>query len=165
MPIAQKVSINVCVDGTHADDMRTPRPGIKALRESGFRAPFAELRIDKEAIRLAAKSVGLSNWDRPSEACLSSRIAFGQRIESATLRMIEAAEKIVKKETNARIVRVRTIGSKARVEVDQPSVAAALRKESIIASGLRNIGYSEVEVDPSGYTTGKMLQLFVNANA
>ena len=165
LPIARRLSIDVCIDGTQTDDMDTPRPGIKALRESGFRAPLVELGINKEAVRLAAKSVGLSNWNRPSEACLSSRIAFGQRIDSATLRKIEAAETIVKRETNASIVRVRTIGNKARVEVDLPSVALALSKGSVIASGLRDIGYSEVEIDPSGYTSGKMLQLFVRDNA
>lgn len=165
LPVARKLSIDLCVDGTQTDDMRTPRPGIKALREAGFRAPFVELGINKEAIRIAAKSVGLSNWNRPSEACLSSRIAFGQRIESATLRMIEKAETIVKRVTNARIVRVRTIGDKACVEVDTLSVGVALSKRSIIASRLRDIGYSEVEIDPSGYTSGKMLQLFVHDNA
>ncbi|MGH2638330.1 MAG: ATP-dependent sacrificial sulfur transferase LarE, partial [Rhabdochlamydiaceae bacterium] len=109
-PIAQRLSVKLCVDGTHLDDMRTPRPGIRALREAGFRAPLAELEMGKDAVRAMARYSGLSNWDRPSEACLSSRIAFGQEIDEKTLRRIESAEIIVRSITGARTVRVRTIG-------------------------------------------------------
>jgi uncharacterized protein len=162
--VAEIKSVSVCVDGTHVDDMRVPRPGIKALREAGFRAPFVELSVGKEAIRLAARSVGLSNWNRPSEACLSSRVAFGQSIDLETLQRIEAAERIVKLLTNAEIVRVRTIGKKASVEVDKPSLPTIISKGPSIARALIELGYSEVEIDPSGYSPGKMLELFVKEN-
>jgi pyridinium-3,5-biscarboxylic acid mononucleotide sulfurtransferase len=162
LPIAKRNSVSVCVDGTHVDDIRVPRPGIRALREAGFRAPFADLGIGKDAIRLAARSVGLSNWNRPSEACLSSRVAFGQKIDLETLRRIESAEKIVKQLTNAKIVRVRTIGKRASVEVDRPSLSTTLSKRSKITRALTQLGYSEVEIDLSGYSPGKMLELFVN---
>ncbi len=157
--IAKARKIEVCVDGTHVDDMRSPRPGIKALREAGFRAPFVELNFSKEDVRDIARLAGLSNAERPSEACLSSRIAYGQRIDFTTLRMIEKAERVVRELTNAKLVRVRTIGKRAVVELDRPSIAGALEKSLEIVAALKFIGYLEVEIDPNGYTQGRMLSL------
>lgn len=163
-PIAKKLGVSVCVDGTHCDDLNTPRPGIKALRESGFKAPYVELGIGKETIRAAARYAGLSNWNRPSEACLSSRVAFGQRINLEKLKTIEEAEALVRNETHAKIVRVRTIGDNASVEVDNESLATAKLKRLVIERGLRELGYSEVVIDPEGYSSGKMLQLFIKSD-
>ena len=160
-PICDRLSIEVCVDGTHVDDMKTPRPGIKALREAGFRAPFVELEMGKDAVRSTARFAGLSNWERPNEACLSSRVAFGQRIDMKTLRRIEGAEKAVKSITKARIVRVRTTGTNASIEVDKSTVSLAIEKKGEITKALKNLGYHSVEIDPNGYTSGKMLELFV----
>jgi pyridinium-3,5-biscarboxylic acid mononucleotide sulfurtransferase len=162
-PIVQKLSVEVCVDGTHLDDLGKPRPGVKALREKGFRAPLVELGFGKEAIREMARYSGLSNWNWPSEACLSSRIAYGHSIDLETLDRIEKAEQIVKGITNADIVRVRTIGKDAVVEVDKQSVAVAFRSLNAIDSKLRKLGYEKISIDPEGYVSGKMLELFVSS--
>ncbi len=164
MPIAKRLSVSVCVDGTHVDDMHSPRPGIKALREAGFKAPFVELGLGKESIRAIARFAGLSNWDRASEACLSSRVAFGQRIDLPTLRLIEEAENFVKENTGAKVVRVRTIAKKASVEVDKDSLNVAFSQLTVIENRLKALGYKDVAIDPNGYTTGKMLDLFVKEN-
>ena len=160
-PLADKLSVDVCVDGTHIDDMQAPRPGIKALREGRFRAPLVELQIGKQQVRNMAQMAGLSNWNRPSEACLSSRIAYGQRIDLYTLRKIEEAEIAVRSITSAKIVRVRTIGTKAVIEVDKPSLAKAKEEEELLARRLAALGYEKVEIDNEGYVAGKMLDLFV----
>src|SRR5579875_3268992 len=107
-PIVKELRIDVRVDGTHLDDMSSPRPGIKALREAGFRSPLAELGMRKEDVRRVARLVGLSNSEKPSEACLSSRIAYGQAIDTKTLRMIEDSEEFIRQITSASVVRVRT---------------------------------------------------------
>ena len=164
-PICDKLSIEVCVDGTHVDDMKTPRPGIKALREAGFRAPFVELGMGKEAVRSASRFAGLSNWERPNEACLSSRIAFGQKIDLKTLRRIEDAENAVKSITKARIVRVRTVGRNASVEVDKSNIAIAVQRKAEITQALQSLGYESVEIDHKGYTSGKMLELFIKKDS
>ncbi|MHB1867781.1 MAG: ATP-dependent sacrificial sulfur transferase LarE [Nitrososphaerales archaeon] len=163
-PICDRKSIAVCVDGTHVDDMKTPRPGIKALREARFRAPYVELGMGKDSIRTTAKLAGLSNWERPSEACLSSRVAFGQKIDFETLRRIENAESAVKLITGATIVRVRTIGISANVEVDKSTLSTAFERAEKITQALKDLGYDSVNVDPDGYTSGKMLDLFVKEN-
>jgi len=108
-----------------------------------------------------ARLVGLSNWERPSEACLSSRIAYGQKITLDALNKIEMAERTVKSITFASIVRVRTIGNGAIIEVDKESVPIALEKKQQISSRLREIGFDRVDVDKEGYVSGRMLELFV----
>jgi len=160
-PIAHRLSIDVCVDGTHADDVQNPRPGIKALREGGFRAPFLELRYRKERIRNMAKNSNLSNWDRPSEACLSSRIAYGTEISLARLKKIEAAENFVRSKTNARIVRVRLIDNQGIIEVDKESIDRVIANLELICKKLVEIGFESVEIDRAGYKSGRMLELFV----
>jgi len=159
-PIANRLSIEVCVDGTHVEDMQSPRPGIKALRDSGFRAPLLELEFTMVEIREVARFAGLSNWNRPSEASLSSRIAYEHPIDFNALRRVEAAEREVKTLTGARIVRVRTIGRRAVVEVDRESIASAMSLERSISKSLQDIGYQTVEIDREGYVSGKMLKLF-----
>lgn len=162
MPIVNARGISVWVDGSHLDDMKSPRPGVKALRESGFRAPLVELGFHKEDIREMARYAGLSNAERPSEACLSSRIAYGQKIDEMTLRRIENAEEVVRRVTNARIVRVRTIGNRAIIEVDSDSIQNANDSFEEINSQLKFLGYEYVEIDPDGYRSGRMMDLFVN---
>ncbi len=67
----------VIVDGTNLDDLGDDRPGIKAAREWGVRSPLVEANLSKAEIRSLAKDLGLSNWDKPAAACLSSRIPRG----------------------------------------------------------------------------------------
>jgi pyridinium-3,5-biscarboxylic acid mononucleotide sulfurtransferase len=159
--VAESRKIEVCVDGTHLDDLKSPRPGIKALREAGFRAPLAELRFSKQDVREIARILNLSNSERPSEACLSSRVAYGQTIDFHILRRIEKAEVIVRNLTGAKIVRVRTINQDASVEVDKHSLRITYEKQSEITSALKNLGFGDVRIDPEGYTSGKMLQMYV----
>lgn len=161
-PVALARKIEVCVDGTHVDDMASPRPGVKALREARFRAPYVELGIGKEEIRQMARALGLSNSEKPSEACLSSRIAYGQKISTETLNRIEDSETFIRALTGATIIRVRTIGERAIVELDKEHVEAAIENTERIKSKLIEMGYSSVEIDPNGYKSGRMLELFLN---
>jgi pyridinium-3,5-biscarboxylic acid mononucleotide sulfurtransferase len=164
LPIAKERQISVCVDGTHIDDLKSPRPGVRALRESGFRAPFVESGLGKDRIREIAKMLGLSNWDRPSEACLSSRIAYGQEINEVFLRRIELAELSVREIVGAKVIRVRTIGDRAIIEVGPQSIKKAQASFSEIEMKLKFLGYGAVEIDPKGYSSGRMLELFLQSN-
>jgi len=163
LPVKARLDIEVCVDGTHKDDLQKPRPGVKALRENGFRAPLAELGFGKKDIRGMAFLADLSNWNRPSEACLSSRIAYGDNISLETLERVENAEKIVRALTGASVVRVRTIGDRGVIEVDKDSICRVNEKFGAISEKLKALGYLDVEIDPDGYASGKMLELFVKS--
>jgi uncharacterized protein len=160
-PIVRERNIAVCVDGTHKDDMGAPRPGVKALREAGFRAPYLELRMGKEDIRAIARMARLSNAEKPPEACLSSRVAYGQKIDEITLRRIEKSEEYIRNLIQPGIVRVRTIGNRAIIELDLESIPKAKKFYVLIQETLGSLGYDSVEINPRGYSSGRMFELFL----
>src|SRR6188768_4322400 len=104
------------VDGTNLDDLGDDRPGIKAAREWGVRSPLVEASLSKSDVRALAQTLGLSNWDKPAAACLSSRIPRGTPITIDSLRRVEQAEDILQAE-GFRHIRVREHGDVARIEV------------------------------------------------
>ena len=90
----------------------------------GVRFPLLEAGMGKPQIRAAARTLGLPNWNKPSFACLSSRIPHGTQVTVAALRQIETAEAALKA-LGFTQVRVRHHGDVARIEVDtQKSVTA-----------------------------------------
>jgi uncharacterized protein len=143
------------VDGTNLDDLGDDRPGIKAAREWGVRSPLVEASLSKSDVRALAKTLRLSNWDKPAAACLSSRIPRGTPITIDSLRRVEQAEEILQAE-GFRHVRVREHGEMARIEVgaeefsllNQPDVRAR------ISARLRKAGFRFVCVDLEGYRPG-----------
>src|SRR6185503_11073192 len=102
------------VDGTNLDDLGDDRPGIKAAQEWGVRSPLVEAELSKSDVRALAQALGLSNWDKPAAACLSSRIPRGTPITIDSLRRVEQAEEILQAE-GFRHVRVREHGEVARI--------------------------------------------------
>lgn len=143
------------VDGTNLDDLNDDRPGIKAARQWKVRSPLVEAGFSKADVRDAARSLGLSTWDKPAAACLSSRIPRGIPITLGKLRRVEAAETVLQEE-GFRQVRVRDHGDIARIEVGREEVARLnqpdLREK--VSARLRKIGFHFVCVDLEGYKTG-----------
>lgn len=141
--------------GTNADDARDPfRPGDKALQERGAWQPFVELGMTKADVRALARELGLPVADKPSMACLSSRIPYGEPIDIAKLTRIGRAEAAVRALGFAQ-VRVRTYeGIVARVETED--AARALRMAPVIEDALRALGYARIDIDRRGYRTGAM---------
>lgn len=140
------------LDGIHLDDLGDDRPGIRAMDAAGFFHPLLWARWTKTEVRREALARGLPNWDRPSEACLASRIAHGQPISVALLRSVERAEAVLA-DHGFRRVRVRVDGPAARIEVD-PSEVPRLEAEPLvreIRARLRELGFASVSVDPRGY--------------
>ena len=104
------------LDGTNLDDLGDDRPGIKAAREWKVRSPLVEASLTKADVRAIAQSLGLSSWDKPAAACLSSRIPRGIPITMEKLRRVEQAEAVFQAE-GFRQVRVRDHGEMARIEI------------------------------------------------
>lgn len=152
--IATSEDYDVIVDGTHSDDLGQWRPGIQALREYGIRSPLLEVGMSKADVRLAAQEAKLQVQDRPSNACLASRIPWGQRIDAEMLTRIEMAERYVRRVIPSGPLRVRHTHGRARIEVDK--VHLPLLQDSIddIHHTLEQLGFAGVEVDPAGYHTG-----------
>ncbi|HEU4604687.1 MAG TPA: ATP-dependent sacrificial sulfur transferase LarE [Nitrososphaera sp.] len=158
---AKKAGISLVVDGTNADDLTDYRPGIRALRENGVRSPMVELGITKAEIREIAKHFGLSIYDKPSNACLASRIPAGSKVTYEKLQRIESAEIIVKTIFGVRQVRVRDHGELARVEVGKDELQRMfdVDKLALLDRKLREVGFKFVSVDAAGYRTGKLVMI------
>jgi len=161
---ASSFDIEVIVDGTQSDDMGDYRPGIDALHGNGIRSPLLETHFTKKMVRATAKSIGISIYDKPSNSCLASRIPWGQRVTAEKLARIEMGEKIIKQKTGLKQVRVRDIDGNARIEVefDKIDVLTEESNKSEIFSKLKMIGFSNVEIDPEGYSSGKLNLIFEN---
>jgi pyridinium-3,5-biscarboxylic acid mononucleotide sulfurtransferase len=140
------------LDGVHLDDLTDDRPGLRAMDEAGFDHPLLWARWRKADVRGAARALGLPNWDRPSDACLASRVAHGDSISSALLARIESGEAWLH-DRGFRRVRVRTRGGGARIVVD-PGEVARLTEEPLASEArraLEALGFHPVEIDPRGY--------------
>lgn len=142
----------VC-DGTNASDPGPDRPGLAAIRERGIESPLLSAGATKDEVRRLARALGLSAWDRPANACLSSRIPHGQLVTLGKLRRIEAAEGILTAE-GFRVVRVRHDRGSARVEVGAEEVVRLAASWPELAPRLVELGFARVEYDPEGYRQG-----------
>jgi uncharacterized protein len=142
----------VC-DGTNASDPGPDRPGLRAVRERGICSPLLERGIGKADARAMALALGLSVWDRPANACLSSRIPHGQLVTLGKLRRIEAAEALVAA-AGFRVVRVRADQEEARVEVEAAEVGRLAALWETLVPRLRALGFAGATLDPGGYRRG-----------
>ncbi len=153
------------IEGSNADDLGDVRPGLKAARELGILSPYLELGIGKELIRRLARERGLPNWDRPSSACLSSRIPFGVEITTERLQRIARSEEAIR-ELGFSQVRVRDHDRLARIEVGPGELETLLldaATRATVVAACRDAGYTYVTVDLQGYRTGAMNETLTSA--
>jgi uncharacterized protein len=143
------------IDGTNYDDRGDVRPGRTAAKEYGVRSPLLEAGITKEEIREAGREFGLPNWDKPSKACLSSRIPYGSRVTIAALAQIESAEEVLAG-LGIRQVRVRHHDRTARIEVEEGDFQKLLENRREVVRRLRELGYTYVSLDLAGYSMGSL---------
>jgi pyridinium-3,5-biscarboxylic acid mononucleotide sulfurtransferase len=143
-------SIDTYLDGIQLDDLGDDRPGVRAMNEHGFQHPLLDAGWTKAEVRSFARSSGLPVWDRPSNACLASRIAHGQPISTSLLEQVARAEEWISSRGYRR-VRVRVSGAHARVEVDPEDVPDLLAEALPLREALATLGFSSVEIDPNGY--------------
>ena len=156
---AQKYGVDLIVDGTNVGDLNDYRPGIMALRKNGIRSPFIEVGLDKSQIRAIALKYGLSVYNKPSNACLASRIPRGISVTHDKLHRIEKSEIIVKKRAAVEQVRVRDHGDIARIEVAPMELPKLFDVDKLakIDVELRNLGFKYVTVDIRGYRSGNLV--------
>ncbi|HEX3554727.1 MAG TPA: ATP-dependent sacrificial sulfur transferase LarE [Thermoanaerobaculia bacterium] len=151
--LAAEQGYAVVCDGTNASDPGPDRPGLRAVQESGVYSPLLAHGVDKAATREIARFLGLSAWDRPANACLSSRIPHGQLVTLGKLRRVEAAEELLAA-AGFRVVRVRHDQGGARVEVGPGEVACLAAIWDELAPRLLSLGFERAAFDPQGYRRG-----------
>src|SRR5438309_791737 len=154
-PVQHELGLQYIAYGATADDAGDHRPGHGSAVRRGVRFPLLEAGMAKSEIRAAARALGLANWNKPSFACLSSRIPHGTRVTVAALRQIEAAEDALKA-LGFKQVRVRHHGDVARIEVDQTDIARLLEQRERVTYAVRQAGYKFVAADLDGYETGRL---------
>ncbi len=141
------------VYGLIVDDLGDHRPGQRAAAEHGVRGPLAEAGFGKADVRRYAREHGLRNAEKPSFACLSSRVPFGTPIDRELLLRIERAEAVLRRH-GFRQFRVRHHGDVARLEVGQDELPRAFALREELGRGLLAAGYRFVALDVFGYRTG-----------
>ncbi|MBI4402450.1 MAG: ATP-dependent sacrificial sulfur transferase LarE [Nitrospirae bacterium] len=153
--LQRELKMGAMVDGTNLDDLGDDRPGIRAAREWGVRSPLVEAELSKAEIRALAKALGLSNWDKPAAACLSSRIPRGTEITREKLTRVELAEAVLFRE-GLKQFRVRDHGETARIEVETDELPAMLddARRARVTAKLKELGFRFVTVDLEGYRRG-----------
>lgn len=159
--IARKKGIKYVIDASNKDDLKDFRPGSKAKKELGVRSPLQEAGLTKDDIRKLSRNMGLITWNRPSAACLASRLPYGEKITKEKLRKIEKAENLINcllGTKNIAPVRVRSHGNIARIELGKDGIKRILGNDIMkkIVSGLKSLGFKYVTVDLEGFRSGSM---------
>lgn len=143
------------LNGTNVDDLGDYRPGLEAAKNAGVRSPLVELSFSKQDIRAGAARIGMTIWDKPAAACLSSRIPFGTAVTRERLTQIGGFEADLRALGFSQ-VRVRYHDTVARIELDPselPRAAEAGVREEIVKAGA-NHGFKYVTLDLAGYRMG-----------
>lgn len=158
LEVARQEDAKIIVDGTNVDDLDDFRPGIVALKQNGVKSPLVELSIKKSEVRDIANALNLSIFDKPSNACLASRIPHGTEVTNERLKRIEQAEIIVKKLFEVKQVRVRDHNEIARIEVgrDERHLLFDQKKLDELDRELKKLGYRFVAIEASGYKSGSL---------
>ncbi len=153
------------VNGTNVDDLGDYRPGLEAAKLAGVRSVLVELGWSKDDVRRGAQTIGLTVWDKPASACLSSRIPYGTEVTRERLAQIGGLEAELRA-LGLRQVRVRwhpagATGAMARVEVSKPELGAAFEVRDAIVEAGKRYGFAFVTLDLQGYRTGSHNEVIV----
>ena len=154
-PVQRDLALDHIAYGATADDADDHRPGHGSAVRRGVRFPLLEAGMGKAEIRAAARRLGLPNWNKPSFACLSSRIPHGTAVTPEALRQIEAAEAAIKLLGFAQ-VRVRHHGDVARIEVDANEIPRLVAERERVVAAVLAAGYKFAALDLEGYSTGSL---------
>ena len=165
MKYAEEEGIKNVSNGTNVDDLGDYRPGLEAAKQYGVRSPLVEAGLTKNEIRHLSQEMGLPTWDKPAQACLSSRIPYGTTVTVEALTKIAKAENYLRKK-GLKQLRVRHHDTVARIEVEPQDFAAVMddRFRSDISQYFKSIGYAYVTVDLDGFRSGSLNEILADMN-
>jgi uncharacterized protein len=154
------------VYGVNKDDLVDYRPGQRAAKIHEVKAPLVEAGLSKAEIRELSKRAGLSTWDRPAAACLSSRVPYGTPVTPQTIKTIEQGEEAIRS-LGFRQFRVRFHGELARIEIASEEMPKALTADNARAFSaiFKQLGFLYVTLDLEGYRQGSLNAALESASA
>jgi len=154
---AKEMGFDHVVDGTNTDDAGDYRPGMRAVAELNVKSPLKEAGFGKKEIREYSKLWGLYTSERPSMACLASRIPYGEEITLEKLKVTEKTEMLIR-ELGFIQIRVRNHGDIARVEISPAEMPKALNMDMMAKMDkiIKDNGFLYATLDMRGYRTGSM---------
>ena len=123
------------IDGTNASDDAGDRPGMKALKEMKVFSPLKECGLTKADVRKLSKEAGLFTWEKPSYACLATRVQTGETITNEILERVEAAEAALF-EMGYSDFRVRVLGNAAKLQMNSEYIEKVFKERKEIKSQL-----------------------------
>lgn len=153
--IAKEKGFPYILDGSNVDDLGDYRPGLKAKDEQGIRSVLQEAGFLKAEIRELSKKLNLPTWNKPSFACLSSRIPYGTKIEQKKIDQLDEAEYFLN-QLGFYQIRVRHHDQLARIEVIPEEINKVIEKREEIFARFKQLGFTYVTLDLQGYRTGSM---------
>lgn len=155
--LAEHLDCDVVAAGTNASDPGEHRPGLQAMKERQIYQPLLDHGVEKTGVRRIARWLGLPVWDKPTEACLASRVPHGDAVTEEKLRRVEEAEDVLR-ERGYEQVRVRLHDDFVRIEVGTGEVARLLQPQELdaVASRLSDLELGTITVDLGGYQSGSV---------
>jgi uncharacterized protein len=160
--LAKNMGYSYILDGSNVDDLGDYRPGLKAKTEQGVRSVLQEAGLYKEEIRQLSKELELPTWNKPSFACLSSRIPYGTIIEKWKIDQLDQGEYFLA-QLGLYQVRVRHHDTIARIEVMPDEMSKVITHSEQIYSKFTELGFTYVTLDLQGYRTGSMNEVLSQA--
>jgi uncharacterized protein len=155
LELAQRHGLETVASGSNADDANEHRPGSRAEDELDVARPLRDAGLTKTDIRQAARAMGLDSWDRPSRACLASRVPYGRPLDETTLRRIETVESALAAMGFSQY-RCRDHETIARIEIPADDIPIALHRREEILQTVKAAGYTYVTLDLEGFRSGSM---------
>lgn len=156
IPLAREGGYQAIINGLNLDDLSDIRPGQQAAVEAGVKSPLRDLGFKKHEIRRVSRAWVLPTWDYPEKPCLSSRVAFGTPVRAELLKKIDRAEGSIRA-LGFHVVRVRTNGAAARVEIGKDELPAIDESmKDAICRVVKDAGFDHAMIDTNGYARGSL---------
>ena len=153
--LAAERGISAVASGDQADDPGDYRPGLQAINELGIITPLLDAGLTKADIRAASALMGLATADKPSAACLASRVPYNHPLTPEGLQRIARAEKVLH-ELGFRQCRLRDHDPLARIEVPPEDLPRAFELRDRLVAALKDLGYTYVTLDLQGFRSGAL---------
>lgn len=145
----------ILVEGSNTDDASDYRPGMRALAELNVKSPLRVVGLSKSEIRALSRAMNLPTWNKPSMACLASRIPYGDPLTAQKLSQVEMAEEFLLS-AGFNQLRVRVHGKIARIEILPEDFPKLIKIREEISARLKELGFDYVTLDLQGYRTGSL---------